>query len=172
VTSSRAGRASAPPSAPDTPTTPPARTSRLSRRAALALAGGALGVLGIGWLADLLAVLPLSAAPSGPLTTQVGLYHVTLDLHPSPPRVGSSAQATIAILSPEGAALTGLAVDVAATMIEMDMLLPPQRAHEQPGQARYGCALLFTMAGTWRVNVRFAQSSAPQLATSFDVTVR
>jgi hypothetical protein len=172
VTSPRAAHASAPPSAPDAPPHLPARTPRLSRRAALALAGGTLGVLGIGWLADLLAVLPLSAAPSGPLTTQVGLYHVTLDLHPSPPRVGSSAQATIAVLSPEGAALTGLVVDVAATMIEMDMLLPTQRAHELPGQARYGCALIFTMAGTWRVDVRFAPPSAPQLAASFDVTVR
>lgn len=154
------------------PNGPPARGTRLSRRAALALAGGALGVLGIGWLADVLAVVPLSAPPTGPLTRQVGLDHVTLDLHPSPPRAGSPAQATLTVRGADGSPLAGLAVQVAGVMVEMDMRLPTQQAAEQPAGARYTCALTFLMPGTWRVDVRFGPPGGSPLTASFDVTVR
>jgi hypothetical protein len=57
-------------------------------------------------------------------------------------------------------------------MVEMDMLLPSQRAAEIASQARYVCALTFLMAGTWRVDVRFGMPGTAPLTASFDVTAR
>jgi hypothetical protein len=72
----------------------------------------------------------------------------------------------------DGSAVAGLSVEVAATMPAMGMALPAQPATAQMGATGYGCALLFGMAGMWRVDVRFtAPGGSPRPAT-FQVVVR
>jgi hypothetical protein len=145
---------------------------RISRRAALGIAGAVVGILGIGWLADALATLPIREATSGPLAVQLGLYRVTLALQPAAPHAGSPCQVTITVRGADGSPLSGLAIDVAATMIEMDMLFPTQRAAEQPDHQTYACALVFAMPGTWQVQARVRSPAMKALSATFDIVVR
>jgi hypothetical protein len=160
------------PLALDVSAPPRARVPRISRRAALALAGATVGVLGVGWLADGLATLPLGPATDGPLTVQVGLYHVTLALRPAPPHAGLPCRVTLTVRGADGASLSGLEVEVAATMTEMGMLLPAVRAVEQPDHESYGCSIVFAMSGAWQVRAQVILPTGAPFAAPFAVVVR
>jgi YtkA-like protein len=106
-----------------------------------------------------------------PVAAAAGPYVVTLSADSGPLVIGDDNPVSFDVVDRQGRPMAGASLRVHADMTTMAMPVPDVTATAKGG-GRYGALLLFSMAGTWRLDVAVVVAGHASAHVAFTVDVR